>query len=146
MSDLSVTLTFAGLSPRRRDLDSVEKQLPTVADIGGLIASFDGERFDQVLIEATREGDDVQIGIVGGSEGLAVLHIFDSEDTYYQRVRGEEGESLDLRYVLVSSGGSEVDVLARWRVTTDMAIRGLWYFLLTGQSRPRALLGTTIGR
>lgn len=128
-----IALDRVGLSRLRPELDAIEIESPSMNDIATLVPKVDGDSYDQLFLEASRSAGSVEIAIVGGRDDRVALHIFDGDETHYLRV-AEDGKTGG--YSLVSSGGSEIDVLTRWLVSIDRAARGLWYFLLTGDLDP----------
>jgi hypothetical protein len=129
VTHIPVVLHRVGLFPLRREVEDVEIEDPRVSDVANLVPKIDGERYHQMFLEARGAADTIQVGIVGGRHNQVAFHIFDGHETHCLRV---DDDAEVVGYSVVSSGGSEIDVLTRWLVPRDSAARGLWYILLTG--------------
>lgn len=108
---------------------------PNLGEIESQFSHLDGSTFDQLYVEGhLDDGSGFFVCVDDGTGGNVVLNVCIGSHANY--LVGDEPEHDEPEYALITSGGQSTDTRTRWVVSLDRAVRGLRFFLTTGELDP----------
>lgn len=131
-----IEIIEAGLSAARHETTGFLRAGVGPADVSTMLARLDGRDFDQLYLQLAHEDSTAEAVVQGGRDGTAMFFVIQEAETHYLRIDPGQLDVQEDAKAMITSGGSEIDVLVRWLVPIDMAARALWYYLLTGERDP----------